>query len=77
MAAYESTSTTRTSTALPADVPVAAEEVGKGIPDGAVFQSDAKDEKGNKRRFRLRHPRTIGAEWVEIKPREKRNGNAK
>lgn len=64
--AYE-TKTSATSRELPKGLPDATGEVKNGVPDGAVFEL----EDGSKRRFRLRHPRQLPAEWVEIVKRQK------
>lgn len=66
--AYESQAS-RTVKDNPKGLPDASKEVEKGVPDGAVFQLE--DDSG--RRFRLRHPRTVPAEWAEIVKRERKS----
>lgn len=72
MAGYSTTAAKTTKRELPADVPDAAAEVSKGIPDGAVFDSDSLNDLGKPRQFRLRHPRTVPAEWEEVRTRKPR-----
>lgn len=58
--------------AFPKDLPDATGEHKKNVPEGAVFVSDDKREDGTARKFRLKYPQQIPAQWVEVLPRERK-----